>query len=561
MRGFIFLSILSVFCSCYDRHEPQEVEVGKNNLTRSANQHEVPENRVFLALKVKNFPPHGEGEKELLKRYREYLGSLEIKKMNRIFHFPKKEEGFSLEGGGVDLLQLSFSEEASLEAELKVLQKKEHVLFAETDKLNFIRAVPYSSPSPSHGKDLLLRDLSLYKRGAFPWWQRQVNFDLATYLVKLNLHRLNLKNGRAKPLVAVIDSGVDYSHPALIKRLWKNPHEGEFRCGKDTHGCNTTKADASKGILGTPDVFPFGTEGPGEFCDPTVSGNCAHGTQVAGVVLGECGDHGMIGLCPMCELMILRVMEDQGGEPNISDFAILQALRYIALVNQKLKKKNQNPVRIINASFGKFQRSEAISSMMQYLREAHEVLIVGASGNEATTKGLAPAAGKDVLSVGALNIRGERSSYSNYGYHVDLFAPGGDRYGEDEYGAPEDFGLFAPTPGESSCQPVYGTSFAAPVVSGAAGFLLSLEPNLTVDNLEKILLRTGFVKGKPKLDVKESVRLLLSGDYKKVKEREEHITCSGLPKDWKGKGNAKIFLWFLLFLPLLFVFSHRKVGF
>ena len=172
------------------------------------------------------------------------------------------------------------------------------------------------------------------------------------------------------------------------------------------------------------------------------------------------------GVCPSCEIMILKVVSDDNGKPVIYDSSILRALKYIALIN-KLK----NPVRLINASFGKFQHSKAISLFLSYLRSEQEVLTIAAAGNENTDKPLYPAALDHVVSVAAINFHGLRAAYSNYGPWVNIFAPGGGRTTNNLASTQEN--VLSTAPGD---QLVYsqGTSVATPVVTGVAGLLLSL---------------------------------------------------------------------------------------
>lgn len=412
MRLLVFLSSLVVLLFRLLWHGMLEIKDRQHNLPIASKQLEVEGPRIFVGLRVQKLPH----KRVALRNYLSYLGSSHIKKIGRVFYFPEKKGKFSLKEGPIDLIELSFTEEAPLEQEIQNLRKKEAVLFVEHDQLNFITAAARNS-----GERVLLRNLGLYNRNKLFWWQKQIDFDKASVQIRENLHRLNLTNEMRHPLIAVIDSGVDYHHPALVSRLWKNPKVGQFMCGEDFYGCNTTSADQNEKILGTPDIFPFGTKGPGSKCSGTVSGECAHGTQVAGLIIGESSEYGMIGLCPMCEVMTLKVMKEAQGKGVISDFAIINALKYIAYANQNL----ENPVRVVNTSFGKFQRSKTTTLLIHYLREAYDVLFVAAAGNESTSKPLYPGASRDVLSVGALNQKGKPTNYSNFGYHVSLFAPGG----------------------------------------------------------------------------------------------------------------------------------------
>ncbi len=549
MRIFVFLSSLVVVFFSILWLGTVETEDKEHNPRLTSKQLEVEGSRVFLALRVQKLPR--ETVSASLKQYLSYLGSSHVKKIGRVFYFPEKKGDFALKEGPVDLIELSFTEEASLEKEIENLRKKDAVLFVEREQLNF-PAVFRGNP----GERNLLRNLDLYNRKKLFWWQKQIAFDKASLEIKQSIHHLKLTNELRHPLIAVIDSGVDYHHQALKSRLWTNPKVGQFMCGEDIHGCNTTSADQNEKILGTPDIFPFGTKGPGSECSARVAGECAHGTQVAGLIVGESSEFGMIGLCPMCEIMTLKVMQDIKGEGAISDFAIINALKYIAYANQNL----ENRVRVINASFGKFQRSKTTTLLMRYLRKAYGILIIAAAGNESTSKPLYPGASRDVLSVGALSHKGEPTGYSNFGYHINMFAPGGEMsFGmSDSY--LENFALLSSVPGENHYQFGKGTSFAAPIVSGAAGFLLALNPELTRDELENILLRTGYESSTPSLNMSQSVGFMLSGQYKQASVERDHVNCGGLPLFTSFSRWSQIFLGLLFLCPIVFALIHRRVS-
>ena len=549
MRIFIFLSSLVVVFFSSLWLGTLETKDKEHNPRLASKQLEVEGQRVFLALRVQKLPR--ETVSDSLKQYLSYLGSSHVKKIGRVFYFPEKKGEFSLKEGPIDLIELSFTEEASLEKEIQNFRKKEAVLFVEREQLNFPAVFRRNS-----GESNLLKNLDLYNRKDFFWWQKQIAFDKASIEIKKSLHRLNLKNELRHPLIAVIDSGTDYHHPALMSRLWRNPKVGQFMCGEDLHGCNTTTANQNEKILGTPDIFPFGTTGPHSECSAKTGGECSHGTQVAGLIVGESQEYGMIGLCPMCEIMTLKVMQDVKGEGSISDFAIINALKYIAYANQNL----ENRVRVINASFGKFQRSKTTTLLMRYLREAYDVLIVAAAGNETTRKPLYPGASRDVLSVGALNQKGDLTGYSNFGYHVNLFAPGGEMsFGLSDSGN-KDVALLSSVPGRKGYQFGQGTSFAAPIVSGSAGFFLALNPELTRDELESILLRTGYQSSTPTLNMSDSVGFMLSGEYKLSPTERNHVNCGGLPFFMQFSRGSQMFLLLLFLSPIGFSLIHRRVS-
>jgi serine protease len=157
--------------------------------------------------------------------------------------------------------------------------------------------------------------------------------------------------------------------------------------------------------------------------------------------------------------------------------------------------RNVNPARVLNISFGGSAACGA--AYQQAIDELRGVafadggmgaVVVAAAGNEwsAPTR---PANCQRVVGVGALNRDGFKTNYSNFGAALTVSTVGGD----DNDGAwgpwLADSGLLTvgntglTAPGASDYYFHFGTSFSAPVVSGAASLMLSINPYLTVDQV------------------------------------------------------------------------------
>jgi len=271
------------------------------------------------------------------------------------------------------------------------------------------------------------------------------------------------------PIIAVIDSGFDIEHPALKNAIWTNPAVGVL-CQNDEHGCNTS-GDFNKNFLGDGEYWPVGTGGFNQSC-PTQS-NCLHGTHVAGIIAGY-NEEKKIGVCPFCKILPIKVSKiKQGGESGISDSAIIRALQYISQFNRG----DSNLIRIANASFGKYQRSRSVATLVRKLAglSGGGVLIIGAASNEGSNERSYPAALPDAMSVSALDENKKKADFSNFGPSVDIAAPGTN--------------IDSTVPGGQT-KPDDGTSMAAPVVSGVAGLVLSLEPKLATNELRTRLIET-----------------------------------------------------------------------
>jgi len=276
------------------------------------------------------------------------------------------------------------------------------------------------------------------------------------------------------PLIAVIDSGVDYLHPQLKNRIFQNPSPGASGCADDVYGCNVTAMGS--GSLGDGNVFPFGTSAAGETCqgDKSVVEKCQHGTHVAGIIAAEYQNSGgtpmgPAGVCPFCKIVVIKATSDFGG---ISDSAQLAGLKYVSL----FRSNSSNAIRVVNASFGQFQRNRAISVIVASLRRAgNGIVVVAASGNEDTMLRSYPASLTDVIAVSATTAANEKAPFSNFGNWVDVAAPG------DQ--------IISTFPG-GIVGKKNGTSMAAPVVSGVAGLLVAFTPSISASGIRERIIST-----------------------------------------------------------------------
>ncbi|MDE3268712.1 MAG: S8 family serine peptidase [Pseudomonadota bacterium] len=324
----------------------------------------------------------------------------------------------------------------------------------------------------------------LYSRASGEnWWHEEIGLIKAYSLLADPNNTGNGKRFRTletlnPPIVAVLDSGIDYEHPALKDQMFKlKNNEKTGLCGNDTYGCNTAidygKCGKScKGQLGDGNSHPWGTGKAGQDC-PKTHRSCAHGTHVAGIVAASNAGQGeppVMGVCPFCKLLNIRVMSTSGKEirkdsdgivrtyinGSVTDGAILNALKYIEALIRDGKTSN---IRVVNASIGKFHRSRSVALLAANLRrplgnEELGIITVAAAGNESTKIRNYPAALKAVISVAATDVNGTKASFSNYGVSIDIAAPGSR--------------IKSTVPG-GTMKIDSGTSMAAPVVAGVLG--------------------------------------------------------------------------------------------
>lgn len=339
----------------------------------------------------------------------------------------------------------------------------------------------------------------------FPAYNQIKLIDAMTYL--------NDDEVKQSPLIAVLDSGIDVNHPALASQVYVNEDGQNRLCRDDIRGCNTTEPEGD--FLGNGNAFPAGTSSYGVECSRTL-GDCPHGTHVAGLIAGT-GSDAFTGVCPYCKILNVRVGTYKGDILVISDAAIIGGLSYIS----GFQSLGQPVVRVINASFGKYQRSRSVEVFVRALKDfGNGVMVISAAGNENTIRRSYPAAFSDAIAVANIDSSDYRkSSSSNFGVWVDIAGPGD---GPCEGGGALESanGLLSAVPGGGlAC--LVGTSMASPVVAGVAGLALSLEPNLSFSALKERLLKaaeaTNIYRGgvndeyRPIVDGNQSVPLLGSG--------------------------------------------------
>ncbi len=274
---------------------------------------------------------------------------------------------------------------------------------------------------------------------------------------------------RGEPvIVAVIDTGIDYTHEDLAsEQLWWNPRE-------ERNGRDDDKNGYVDDLLGW--NFVEDNNNPWD--------QSGHGTHIAGVI-AACTDNG-VGIAavnPDAKIMSLKVA-NFAGQARSSNVA---AAIYYAV---------DNGAQIINLSLGGELITELEKAAATYAEE-NDVLIIVSSGNRgipAERFGYAGLPG--VLAVGASTTEGVRAGFSNFGNLVHLLAPGVDILSlraEDtdfvEMSEPLDYEPEKAVVGEHYYR-ANGTSFSAAIATGVASRIKSLRPELGGKGLKSVLLQS-----------------------------------------------------------------------
>jgi len=301
-------------------------------------------------------------------------------------------------------------------------------------------------------------------------------------------------------VVAVIDTGVDYTHEDLLPNMWRNPGEtGVDAQGKDkaTNNVDDDHNGYIDDVVGWDfarnDNKPYGMSSS-PFGTLLGGGNPGHGTHCAGNVAARRNNNmGIAGVASNAQIMALRFLTEK-GQGTTSD--AIKAIKYAV----------DNGAKVLSNSWGsegedvsEGQENKALQEMISYAEEKG-VLFIAAAGNGHAGKGYDndtdarpgyPASYQhdNIISVAAIDENDQLGTFSNWGARsVDLAAPGvkvystmvGNRYSNNVVNI---FGLKIGWD---------GTSMATPHVAGAAALYWSEHPNKSWQEVKAAVL--GSVK-------------------------------------------------------------------
>ncbi|MDO8598579.1 MAG: S8 family serine peptidase, partial [bacterium] len=291
-------------------------------------------------------------------------------------------------------------------------------------------------------------------------------------------------SGNPSSVVAVLDVGVDLDHPDLTSAIWANSGEvagngiDDDRNGyiDDVRGWDFVDGDADP----SPEYDIAGS-------NPR---DLHHGTLVAGIIAarGNNGE-GVAGIDWLAKIMPLRVLHSDGsGDVD----AVIHAIRYAI----------DKGASIINLSFVGEDRSPELDDLIAEA-EAKGVLVVAAGGNE-DRRGqgdlnqfpvypiCAGGTGASVLGVAATNRDDGKATFSSYGRCVDIAAPG-ERMVATLFHDPNQIiikltgSITTATFGSPYGGFFSGTSFAAPIIAGAASLIRGILPAARPSDVTRLL--------------------------------------------------------------------------
>lgn len=258
-----------------------------------------------------------------------------------------------------------------------------------------------------------------------------------------------------KTVVAIIDTGIDYTHPDLTEHMWKNA--GEIP--------GNVIDDDGNGY--TDDVHGYDFTRDTALRPQDISSEYAHGTHCAGTVGAACGNGiGIAGVGSSAEnvfIMDLKVLAGKNGTG--STFDLIRAISYA----------EKNGADICNLSMGSYADDKTLYKAIS----GSDMLFVCAAGNDGASLDFNPVYPgcyglSNIICVGNSRNNGSLNGLSNYSEkYVDIAAPGTDIYSTLPSGR---YGNMS------------GTSMAAPFVSGAAAVLHSYYEDISAAELRFLLL-------------------------------------------------------------------------
>ncbi|MEZ4866412.1 MAG: S8 family serine peptidase [Caldilineaceae bacterium] len=267
--------------------------------------------------------------------------------------------------------------------------------------------------------------------------------------------------GDPRVVVALIDTGIDFTHPEFAGRIHPDAH---------TFFLQSSPVDES-----------------------------GHGTRTAGIIGASINNQrGMAGIAGNVQILPIKVSpgvvregEVEGREAQAVDYNFQEPIRYAA-------SPNRHGTRVININFAT-SLDDPEERAAIYEATSNGALVLAAAGNTGKEQTLFPAAYDCVVGVGAVDQSATRAGFSTYGLGVDVVAPGVNIFSTALHSQQHDYDYAS------------GTSFATPHASGVAALIFSARPELTAWDVREILLRSAKDLGQPGYDVQYGYGLLDAG--------------------------------------------------
>lgn len=249
------------------------------------------------------------------------------------------------------------------------------------------------------------------------------------HITKMGMQKAwDITMGKASVKVAVIDSGVDATHPELKDR-----------------------------VSYTYDVVRKSTK---------IRYPDDHGTHVAGIIAASANNRQGVGVAPKVTLLCYDVFS---GDALCYTSNLIKAINYAT----------DKGCRVINMSLGSYDKDELLEQALKRARSKN-VTVVAAGGNgdragNPITKPSYPADYSTCISVVPVNKKFVRPKWADYNKYKDISAPGID--------------IYSTTP-KGKTDLMSGSSMATPFVTGVYALMYSVNPKLTCSEADKIVFNT-----------------------------------------------------------------------
>jgi subtilisin family serine protease len=315
----------------------------------------------------------------------------------------------------------------------------------------------------------------------------------ATTIIRLSDARTATKLTGAGT-VAIIDTGADFTHPALVAVLlpgydFTRETVGASELADLSPAAAAQLQQSTTSILDAQNTLILNTSSVAILNQSTTSILDQSTTSILDSTLAEFGHGTMTAgivhlVAPTAQIMPLKAFHADGSS-NLSD--IIRAIYYAA----------DHGANVLSMSFSLGQPSPGLQAAVQYAI-GKNLILIASSGNDGLKTLVYPASYGGVEGIGSTSNTDARSTFSNYGSGVVTFAAPGE-------------GVITTYPG-SSYAAGWGTSFSTPMVAGAAALILQVKPAAKTGDINNVLSKTQRVNdmGYGRIDLFQALTTLVN---------------------------------------------------